>query len=280
MGTAPARSADRAVGAVVAVVAVLLLVGSGRFVAAALVVVTAVAVLQARSLSPRVDRAIGHGIVAVGHAVGRVLSFVLLGALFLVVIVPVWLVGMPFRRRPLGVPRGVHGWVPRAATEAGVGVGVGADEGGDRVAPAVERRAARRAHGHEPGRAPVPWRRALGRVALVARALLALDLALGAVLSGTGLAPGDGLFVTGVLFWQAWFASSGPIWLQRIAVLAHAVSAFVLILAVIVHAYAALWVKGTLGAMVRGRVSVGWAKHHHPLWYREQVQQQTPKAHK
>lgn len=191
VGTAPARSADRAVGAVVAVVAVLLLVGSGRFVAASLVVVTAVAVLQARSLSPRVDRAIGHGIVAVGHAVGRVLSFVLLGALFLVVIVPVWLVGMPFRRRPLGVPRGVHGWVPRTATEAGAGVGVGADEGGDRVAPAVERRAARRAHGHEPGRAPVPWRRALGRVALVALVLLALDLALGAVLSVTGLAPGE-----------------------------------------------------------------------------------------
>ena len=88
------------------------------------------------------------------------------------------------------------------------------------------------------------------------------------------------LLASGLLFWQAWFASSVPIWLQRIAVLAHAVSAFVLILAVIVHAYAALWVKGTLGAMVRGRVSVGWAKHHHPLWYREQVQQQTPKAHK
>ena len=88
------------------------------------------------------------------------------------------------------------------------------------------------------------------------------------------------LLASGLLFWQAWFASSVPIWLQRIAVLAHAVSAFVLILAVIVHAYAALWVKGTLGAMVRGRVSVGWAKHHHPLWYREQLQQQTPKAHK
>ena len=88
------------------------------------------------------------------------------------------------------------------------------------------------------------------------------------------------LLASGLLFWQAWCASSVPIWLQRIAVLAHAVSAFVLILAVIVHAYAALWVKGTLGAMVRGRVSVGWAKHHHPLWYREQVQQQTPKAHK
>lgn len=85
------------------------------------------------------------------------------------------------------------------------------------------------------------------------------------------------LLATGVLFWQAWFAASVPIWLQRIALFVHALAAFVLFLAVVVHAYAAIWVKGTLGAMVRGRVSSAWAKYHHPLWYREQVQQQSPK---
>ena len=79
------------------------------------------------------------------------------------------------------------------------------------------------------------------------------------------------LLATGLLFWQAWFAASVPIPLQRIAVLLHAVAAFVLVLGVIVHAYAAIWVKGTLGAMVRGTVSAAWAKHHHPLWYRDQV---------
>ena len=79
------------------------------------------------------------------------------------------------------------------------------------------------------------------------------------------------LLVTGLLFWQAWFAASVPIPLQRIAVLLHAIAAFVLVLGVIVHAYAAIWVKGTLGAMVRGTVSAAWAKHHHPLWYRDQV---------
>ncbi|OJU91861.1 MAG: formate dehydrogenase subunit gamma [Burkholderiales bacterium 66-5] len=79
------------------------------------------------------------------------------------------------------------------------------------------------------------------------------------------------LLVTGLLFWQAWFAASVPIPLQRIAVLLHAIAAFVLVLGVIVHAYAAIWVKGTIGAMVRGTVSAAWARHHHPLWYRDQV---------
>ena len=34
------------------------------------------------------------------------------------------------------------------------------------------------------------------------------------------------LLVTGALFWQAWFAPSVPIWLQRIAVVLHALAAF------------------------------------------------------
>ena len=55
-------------------------------------------------------------------------------------------------------------------------------------------------------------------------------------------------------------------------------AAFGLILTVIVHAYAAIWVKGTVQAMTRGTVSAGWARHHHPLWYREQIQGRSAKA--
>ena len=40
-------------------------------------------------------------------------------------------------------------------------------------------------------------------------------------------------------------------------------------LTVIVHVYAAIWVKGTTRAMTRGTVSPGWAKMNHPLWYEE-----------
>ncbi|MFM2323211.1 MAG: hypothetical protein RL244_90 [Pseudomonadota bacterium] len=77
------------------------------------------------------------------------------------------------------------------------------------------------------------------------------------------------LLVTGVLFWQAWFANSVPIPLQRLAVVLHALAAFIISLLVVIHIYAALWVKGTVRAMTQGTVSAGWAKQHHYLWYKK-----------
>lgn len=77
------------------------------------------------------------------------------------------------------------------------------------------------------------------------------------------------LFITGFVFWQPWFADYFAIPLRRVAVVVHAVSAVVLILSVISHVYAAIWVKGTMRAMTRGTVSENWALHNHPLWYRE-----------
>ncbi len=76
------------------------------------------------------------------------------------------------------------------------------------------------------------------------------------------------LLLTGFLFWHAWFPNF-PIWARRIGVLLHAFSAVVLVLTVIVHVYAAIWVKGTTRAMTRGTVTSGWAKMNHPLWYEE-----------
>ncbi|MBW8848748.1 MAG: formate dehydrogenase subunit gamma [Burkholderiales bacterium] len=77
------------------------------------------------------------------------------------------------------------------------------------------------------------------------------------------------LVLTGFMFWQPWFANAFPILLRRIAVVLHALSATVLILTVIVHVYAAIWVKGTLRAMTRGSVTEGWARQNHALWHRE-----------
>lgn len=76
------------------------------------------------------------------------------------------------------------------------------------------------------------------------------------------------LVATGVLFWHAWFPDF-PIVLRRIGVLLHAFAAVVLILSVIVHVYAAIWVKGTIRAMTRGTVTQAWAKTNHPLWHEE-----------
>jgi formate dehydrogenase subunit gamma len=77
------------------------------------------------------------------------------------------------------------------------------------------------------------------------------------------------LLVSGIIMWRPYFAASFPIGINRIAVVVHAVSAVALIIGIIVHIYAAIWVKGTMRAMVRGDVSAAWAKHHHPGWYKE-----------
>lgn len=77
------------------------------------------------------------------------------------------------------------------------------------------------------------------------------------------------LLATGFMFWRPWFAPFFTIELMRVAVLLHSIAAVVLVLATIVHVYAAIWVKGTVRAMSRGTVSEAWAKKNHPLWHAE-----------
>ena len=77
------------------------------------------------------------------------------------------------------------------------------------------------------------------------------------------------LLVSGIVLWRPYFAGYFPIPLIRIAAVVHALSAFVLMVGIIVHIYSAIfWVRGSLRAMTRGTVTHAWAKHHHPLWYR------------
>ncbi|MEW6023306.1 MAG: formate dehydrogenase subunit gamma [Pseudomonadota bacterium] len=77
------------------------------------------------------------------------------------------------------------------------------------------------------------------------------------------------LLITGFLFWRPWFAGYFPIPVRRIAVLIHAIAAFALVISVIIHVYAAIWIKGSVRAMTRGVVSENWARRHHPLWYKQ-----------
>ena len=77
------------------------------------------------------------------------------------------------------------------------------------------------------------------------------------------------LVVSGIIMWRPYFADAFHINVVRIAVVVHAVSAFILILGIIAHIYAGVfWVAGALRAMTRGTVSHAWARHHHPLWHR------------
>src|SRR5438034_9938460 len=77
------------------------------------------------------------------------------------------------------------------------------------------------------------------------------------------------LLVSGIVIWQPLFAPWFSIGLNRVAVLIHALAAFVIIAGILVHIYAAYWVRGTIQGMTRGVVPRAWAKHHHPAWYRE-----------
>jgi formate dehydrogenase subunit gamma len=78
-----------------------------------------------------------------------------------------------------------------------------------------------------------------------------------------------GLLLSGLVIWRAYFSLYFPVGLVRLAAVVHAVCALVLICTIIVHIYAAIWVKGSVGAMTRGRVTPGWAWKHHRAWFRE-----------
>lgn len=75
------------------------------------------------------------------------------------------------------------------------------------------------------------------------------------------------LLVSGVVIWRPWFAPWFSMDLLRLAALLHSLAAFIIIVAITVHIYAAFWVSGTMGAMIRGRVSGRWAARHHAAWY-------------
>lgn len=77
------------------------------------------------------------------------------------------------------------------------------------------------------------------------------------------------LLVTGFIFWRPWFAPFFPVDVLRGAALLHSVAAVVLIVATIMHVYAAIWVQGSTRAMTRGTVTEDWAKVNHPLWHKE-----------
>jgi formate dehydrogenase subunit gamma len=77
------------------------------------------------------------------------------------------------------------------------------------------------------------------------------------------------LLLSGIVIWRQWFSHFFPIGLIRFSALVHAFFAFVIIVSIIVHIYAGLWIKGSIGAMTRGFVSYGWARKHHPRWFEE-----------
>lgn len=79
------------------------------------------------------------------------------------------------------------------------------------------------------------------------------------------------LLVSGVPIWRAYFSGYFPIGTVRFASVVHALFGLILILGIVVHVYAAIWIKGSIRAMTRGTVSRGWAHKHHRAWFRQVV---------
>jgi formate dehydrogenase subunit gamma len=85
-----------------------------------------------------------------------------------------------------------------------------------------------------------------------------------------------GLLATGFLIWRPWFAPYFTVDTVRVALLLHAFLAFVIITGIIVHIYAAIWIRGTISAMIRGTVTRTWAAKHHPGWYKRVLRGEDP----
>ncbi len=77
------------------------------------------------------------------------------------------------------------------------------------------------------------------------------------------------LFASGIVIWDQYFFGYTTIDQKRLATLVHSVAAVTVIAVWIVHVYAAIWVRGTMGGMMRGNVSAGWTFRHHRKWLRD-----------
>ncbi|MDA8050536.1 MAG: formate dehydrogenase subunit gamma [Rhodospirillales bacterium] len=76
------------------------------------------------------------------------------------------------------------------------------------------------------------------------------------------------LLASGIIIWNAYFATATSIPTQRIGLLVHSIAAILAILGFIVHVHMVTWEPGTLRAMVRGSVTGGWGWKHHRKWLR------------
>jgi len=79
------------------------------------------------------------------------------------------------------------------------------------------------------------------------------------------------LVLSGIGLWDVYFSSYITIDQKRLAAVVHAVAAVAIVLVWILHAYSAIWVRGTVRAMTRGSVTGAWAWRHHRKWLRQEV---------
>ena len=75
------------------------------------------------------------------------------------------------------------------------------------------------------------------------------------------------LGITGIFIW---WPLMFPRWIVQLSLMLHGLMFVGSIMFVVVHVYlATIGNPGTLEAMLWGKVSRAWARHHHPKWYKE-----------
>jgi lysophospholipase L1-like esterase len=147
-----------------------LLAARGRWWGAIALVALLVGIAQARKLSPGFDHRFAAGVGRFATGLGHVVSGILLGAVFVLVFLPVAAFRRIVGRSSLGRPRGLpsRGWIPH-----------------DVLGPSPSRRG----FGSEPGRVRAARPPLVVRVAGVVAAVVLLDLVIGAGLTAAGRLP-------------------------------------------------------------------------------------------
>jgi formate dehydrogenase subunit gamma len=79
------------------------------------------------------------------------------------------------------------------------------------------------------------------------------------------------LVISGLGLWDVYFAQYLTIEQRRWSAVLHAVGAVGMVLTIMLHIYAGIWVRGTVRAMTLGTVTGGWAWRHHRKWLRREV---------
>jgi len=80
------------------------------------------------------------------------------------------------------------------------------------------------------------------------------------------------LFVTGMILWFTEWVPWNLHWLRTISVILHPIAALVTIGNFMIHLYMGVFAeRGAFGSVIRGDVSMAFAKRYHPGWYKEIV---------
>jgi formate dehydrogenase subunit gamma len=86
------------------------------------------------------------------------------------------------------------------------------------------------------------------------------------------------LLVTGLVLWFPEYIPWNLRFLRYLSIILHPAASLFTIGLFMIHLYMGLFAeRGAIGSVIRGDVSIAFAKRYHPAWYRELVGESTPR---